>query len=144
MMIALSVLAAWIIMSILFSFLWGAVIRRGMEGSRKAGRPYADFSSTDDTGSHWSAPIKAVTSDGTEPAKQTGSRMRKSSQKEVRAGTLSGYIPWAQCRSSWSRTFVDMESMSASERKWGTSGSFWPERMFLPNSHFVLSTSADN
>jgi len=146
MMIALSVLAAWIIMSVLFSFFWGAVIRRGMDGPHRARRSLAGISGTgtDSAHSDWAAPVRAATPDRAKVLRRSGSRIGDSSHNEARAGALSGSLPRAQYRSSWSNPSVCIENISTSRETCGTSGSFYPEQVFFPNSRFVLSTSADN
>jgi len=146
MMIALSVLAAWIIMSVLFSFFWGAVIRRGMDGPYKTRRFFAGIpgAGTDSSHSDWAAPMRTATPDRVKVLRHSRSRIGKTAQNATCNGTLSVSLPRAQYRSSWSNPSVCMENISASREMCGTSGSFYPERMFLPNSRFVLSTSADN
>jgi len=146
MMIALSVLAAWIIMSGLIALFWGAVIRRGMEGPHRARRSLAGISGTgtDSIHSGWSTAMRADTPDNAGALRRSRSRTNKSSRSEVYTGTLSGCLSWAQYRSSWSNPSVRMENISASRETCGTSGSFCPEPMFLSNSHFALSTSTDN
>jgi hypothetical protein len=155
MIIALSVLAGWILLSFLLSLLSGAVIRRGMEAPHKLDRFHVSKNNdpellhSKDAYFNWSSDKLSgaldnpgQTLEGTSVEKGSAT-VHQSSLIEPSTTNSSWCLPWSHRYFSSERptTFVEDNSTTT---KWVTFGSFCPGKVFFPRASFVFQDRVDN
>ena len=147
----LSVLAAWIVTSLLFSLLWGAVIRRGMEGPRRTGHLPASASTTAEHLDSNHVPFMWPSRTISEPLYSSGDTKETRSYRddpslickstyERCTDATSSRVAWPKCQSSLSENLI-FPWTSPLKKKSITSGSLCQEQTFSPRFRFVLSLS---
>jgi hypothetical protein len=152
MIIVLSILAGWILLSFSVSLLSGAVMGRQKGGALKENSFFLsmneepEFRGKDRTRSSWSSAALLNATDNfakvlkTFTTEMSVEKTAQSSLIETSMATRFRYLLWTQYHSSRNRT-SEFIGDKPSNAKWATSGSFCRNESSLPGARFVLSVS---
>jgi hypothetical protein len=149
MIIALSLLAGWVLLSCLLSLLSGAVFRRVMETPQRIGRFHVSRNNDPevlhlkDARFNWSSdklpglvdnPGQALEDTS---AEKGSTRVRRFSFAEASAKNSSWCLPWSHLYLPSGRTIAFVKN-NPTTSKWATFGSFCPGKVFFPRASFVF------
>jgi hypothetical protein len=155
MIIALSVVTGWILLSFLLALFSGAMLRRGMEAPQNVDRFHVsknddpELVRAEDAHFSWSSdkPSDVVNNPGQMlegmSAQKGSARVHQSSLAEVSVKSSSWCLPWAHRYFPSDRTTMFVED-NLTATKWVTFGTFCPGKVFFPRASFVFQDRVDN